>query len=72
MWLAPPVSILNVTNAATRCNQGRTDSDSLSVSSAVQDDADLRRVVTAWPMLPESVQAGIVAMVAALNDRICE
>jgi hypothetical protein len=42
---------------------------SLSVSSAVQNDADLRRVVTAWPTLPESVRAGIVAMVDTLCDR---
>jgi len=31
-------------------------------------DADLRRVVEAWPTLPESVRAGIVAMLAAEGD----
>jgi hypothetical protein len=39
------------------------------VYDGVRNDSDLRRVVTAWPTLPESVRAGIVAMVDALNER---
>jgi hypothetical protein len=34
----------------------------------VEGDSDVRRVVTAWPTLPESVQAEIVAVVDALAD----
>lgn len=32
---------------------------------SVRADADLRRVVRAWPSLPAPLKAGIVAMIAA-------
>lgn len=34
---------------------------------ALQDDADLRAVVTAWPGLPEHVRAAILTLVTAGN-----
>jgi hypothetical protein len=34
----------------------------------VAPSADLARVVEAWPKLPESVRAGILAMVRAIEE----
>ncbi len=36
---------------------------------ALQNHPDLQAVVTAWPMLPEPVKAGIVAMVKVATPR---
>ena len=32
-------------------------------------DADLRRLIDAWPTLPDPVRAGIIAMVKAVANR---
>ena len=38
---------------------------------SVQNDPDLRAVVTAWPELPEAIRVGIVAMVQAATETGC-
>jgi hypothetical protein len=43
-------------------------SDALSANSD-PIDPDLRRLIDAWPTLPEALRAGILAMVAAAPDR---
>ncbi|MEE9206974.1 MAG: hypothetical protein V3U67_01170, partial [Gemmatimonadota bacterium] len=37
--------------------------------TSVPDDADLRRVIEAWPKLLEPVRAGILAMVQSTLDQ---
>ena len=39
-----------------------------SATRAVFDDPDLATVVAAWPDLPDTVRAGILAMVSACED----
>jgi hypothetical protein len=43
---------------------GGAQSGALSTNSD-QIDADLQRVLDAWPTLPEALRAGILAMIAA-------
>ncbi len=38
-----------------------------SVGESLQNDADLRGAVAAWPSLPEPVKAGVLAMVRAAS-----
>jgi len=38
-------------------------------ASRVPDDAQLARLVEAWPSLPEAVRAGVLAMVEAVAPR---
>ena len=58
----------SVTNADTSTSEHApaTPSNSPSSSTATDPpDADLRRVVEAWPELPPAIRAGILAMVQA-------
>ncbi len=48
---------------------GGTPSSSHSSSDENQPlDADLRRLIDAWPELPDAIRAGILAMVDAVAD----
>ena len=54
-------------DGAKTCDNGpATDSRRRSSSDADSPpDEDLRRVIAAWPALPEAIRAGILAMVKA-------
>ena len=39
--------------------------DQSNTSSEMQDDPDLQAIVNAWPTLPESVKAAVMALVKA-------
>jgi hypothetical protein len=58
----------NDTSTSERSTVTHSNSDS-SLGAIDSIDADLQRVVEAWPALPEAVKAGIVAMVKAAANQ---
>ena len=57
--------MLEIGNAADARNVGCNASGAAVADRPLLADADLARVVAAWPTLPPAVRAGVLAMVEA-------
>ncbi len=65
-----PLAAAETSTTKGICDDGAaTTSSSHSSSDENQPlDADLRRLIDAWPKLPDAIRAGILAMVDAVAD----
>ena len=65
-----PLAAAETSTTKGTCDDGAAATSSSHSSSDENQplDADLRRLIDAWPKLPDAIRAGILAMVDAVTD----